>query len=86
MNGRRRIGVLPAGAALLWPVLAGCANPTFDEDAGTAVEQNKTAHIVHPEPAPVDLPELDGARAAIAIDRYKRGQVIRPRRDAIVIE
>ncbi len=77
MKKPQRYTMLLAGA-FLWPVLAGCANTTFDEAFGDAIEQNKAVHIVNPEPAAVDVPDLDGARAALAIRRYERGQVIPP--------
>jgi len=85
MNTPQRYTML-LGGAFLWPVLAGCANTTFDESFGNAIEQNKAAHIVNPEPAAVDVPELEGARAALAIQRYKRGQVIQPGAEAIAVE
>ena len=47
---------------------------------GNAVAQNQAAHIIDPEPAEVGVPpDFDGRRAALAISRYQRGQVIRPR-------
>ncbi len=82
MNKPQRYTLL-RGAAVLWPVLAGCTNTTFDEAFGDAIEQNKAAHIVNPEPAAVDVPELEGARAALAIGRYKRGHVIQPAAESI---
>ncbi len=85
MNKPQRYTML-FGAAFLWPALAGCTNTTFDESFGDAIEQNKAAHIVNPEPAAVDVPELEGARAALAIRRYKRGQVIRPVAEEITVE
>jgi hypothetical protein len=74
------------GAAFLWPALAGCANTTFDEAFGDAIEQNKAAHIVNPEPAAIDVPDLEGARAALALRRYKRGQVIQPGAETISVD
>ncbi len=85
MNKPQRIAIL-FGGAFLWPVLAGCANPTFDEAFGDAIEQNKAAHIVNPEPAAVDVPDLEGARAALALRRYKRGQVIQPGAESIAVD
>ncbi len=85
MNKPQRYTIL-FGGALLWPILAGCANTTFDEAFGNAVEQNKAAHIVNPEPAAVDVPDLEGARAALAVQRYKRGQVIRPGAETISLD
>ncbi len=82
MNKPQRFTII-FGGALLWPILAGCSNPTFDEAFGNAIEQNKAAHIVNPEPAAVDVPELEGARAALAIQRYKRGQVIQPAAESL---
>ncbi len=85
MNKPQRYTMLLAGA-FLWPVLAGCANTTFDEAFGDTIEQNKAVHIVNPEPAAVDVPDLEGARAALAIQRYKRGQVIPPGAEAITAQ
>ncbi len=85
MNKPQRYTLL-LGAAFLWPVLAGCANTTFDEAFGDAVEQNKAAHIVNPEPAAIDVPDLEGARAALGVQRYKRGQVIRPGAESISVD
>ena len=85
MNKPQRYTML-LGAAFLWPALAGCANTTFDEAFGDAVEQNKAAHIVNPEPAAVDVPDLEGARAALALRRYKRGQVIQPGAESIEVD
>ncbi len=85
MNKPQRYTML-LGAAFLWPALAGCANTTFDEAFGDAVEQNKAVHIVNPEPAAVDVPDLEGARAALALRRYKRGQVIQPGAESIAVD
>ena len=85
MNKPQRFTII-FGGALLWPILAGCSNPTFDEAFGNAIEQNKAAHIVNPEPAAVDVPELAGTRAALALQRYKRGQVIPPGAEAISVD
>ena len=85
MNKPQRYTML-LGAAFLWPALAGCANTTFDEAFGDAVEQNKAAHIVNPEPAAIDVPDLEGARAALGVQRYKRGQVIRPGAESISVD
>ncbi len=85
MNKPQRYTML-LGAAFIWPALAGCANTTFDEAFGDAVEQNKAVHIVNPEPAAVDVPDLEGRRAALALRRYKRGQVIQPGAESIAVD
>ncbi len=85
MNKPQRYTLL-LGAAFLWPVLAGCTNTTFDEAFGDALEQNKAAHIVNPEPMAIDVPDLEGARAALALRRYKRGQVIQPGAESIEVD
>ena len=86
MNKPQRYTML-LGAAFLWPALAGCTNTTFDESFGDAIEQNKAAHIVNPDPVvAVDVPDLEGARAALALRRYKRGQVIRPGAETISVD
>ena len=42
-------------AACLTGLLAGCNNPTFDAELGSAVEQNKAAHIVNAQPAASEI-------------------------------
>jgi hypothetical protein len=82
MSGRRRIANSLL-AALLLAVLAGCSTATFDAAFGGAVEQNRSAHRVDPTPAPVDRIDHDGARAALAIDRYKAARVTPPAAEAV---
>jgi hypothetical protein len=82
MSVRRRIaGRLPG--ILVVALLAGCATPTVEPDLGHAVKRNRAAHLVNTAPAPLDLIGQDGARAALAIERYKAGQVIPPAAEAI---
>jgi type IV pilus biogenesis protein CpaD/CtpE len=48
-------------------------------DAGQAVRQNITAQIANPKaPQGVEPQALNGERAALAIDRYAKGQTIPP--------
>ena len=63
--------------------LAGCQthprlplNPSF----GNTVRHNMAVHIVNPRPAmaATEATDMDGQRAAGAIDRYHTGQVIQP--------
>ena len=50
-------------------------NPAF----GNATEQNFAAQVINPDPAPIiQPPDFDGQRNALAVERYKRGQVIAP--------
>jgi len=74
-------GLLLAGAAL-----AAC-DPSVYQDSrtqfvgyGDAVRQNNAIMIIDPQPASaanVDL-DFDGRKDAIAIERYRTGQVIPP--------
>ena len=46
-------------------------------DFGNSVRHNMALQIINPEPAEAGLPapDLDGARAAGAMERYKAGEV-----------
>jgi hypothetical protein len=75
-------GLLLAGAAL-----AAC-DPSVYQDSreqfvgyGDSVRQNSAVMIINPQPASagnVDL-DFDGRKDAIAIERYRTGQVIPPK-------
>ncbi len=63
--------------------LAGCQtqprlvnHPSF----GNSVRHNMAVHIVNPRPAmaATEVTEMEGNRAAGAIGRYERGEVIQP--------
>ncbi len=73
-------------AACLTGLLAGCNNPTFDAELGSAVEQNKAAHIVNAQPAPVITPDLVGTRSAKGINAYKQGREKRPGAETISVQ
>jgi hypothetical protein len=58
-----------------------CMAPeTMHESFGNATAQYKALHIIDPVPADANLPapDMDGLRAAGAMDRYTKGQVIAP--------
>lgn len=79
---RRSLRLLASLGALL--LLAGCyhmAPGPYAPDFGEAVRHNMDMHIVDPEAglAEVEAPELDGARGALAIGRYRADQVKEPR-------
>jgi hypothetical protein len=81
MNSMKTLGLV-GGLAL---AAAGCAAPeTLHSSFGNAVAQNKALHIIDPVPADPNLPapDLNGARAALAMDRYLKGQVIAPEKMA----
>lgn len=68
--------LLPGLAAL---VLAACTPPgPLDPDFGNAVRQNMVVQMVDPAAAYPAEVETSGARAAAAIDRYERGEAVRP--------
>ena len=57
--------------------LISCASPTnLSPDFGNAVASNKAMHIINPGPADAALeaPAMEGKRAALAIDRYVKGE------------
>ena len=61
--------------------LAGCSNADpLGADFGNAVEHNKAMHIINPSPvyAAPEAPDLNGRRAAGAMQRYEEGTVIQP--------
>jgi type IV pilus biogenesis protein CpaD/CtpE len=64
--------------------LAGCAyqdSTTEYPGFGDAVRQNNAVMIIDPNPAGAQVTDIDmdGARAGLAIDRYRAGKVIPPK-------
>lgn len=58
-------------------IIISCTNtPDLSSDFGDAVASNKAMHIINPGPADAALeaPEMEGKRAALALDRYVRGE------------
>ena len=77
----KTITILLATAGAI--ALAGCQteprlvnHPSF----GNSVRHNMAVHIINPRPAmaATEATDLDGKRAAGAIGRYERGEVIQP--------
>lgn len=72
--------VLTAAAGLA--ALAACETydpPTSAVTFGEAVQRNVAVQLVNPEaPADLDPAAFDGDRAALAIGRYKAGEVKEP--------
>jgi hypothetical protein len=65
--------LLPAAALL---ALSACAQPEhLGADFGNAVEQNMSMHIINPSPVYIapEVPDMEGNRAAGALDRYQAG-------------
>lgn len=61
--------------------LAGCANDQpINSDFGNSVQHNMAMHIINPAPnyAGSVVAPTDGRRAALAIERYQKGDVIAP--------
>jgi len=75
-----KILAIVAGAA----GLAGCASQDSNTEYpgfGDAVRQNNAVMIIDPNPAGAQVTDIDmdGARAGLAIDRYRTGKVIPPK-------
>ena len=70
--------VLPVAAAL---ATVGCESKEhLSSNFGNSVNHNMSLHIVNPDPvymAP-EIPDLNGVRAAGAVERYETGTVIDP--------
>ncbi|MFC3069160.1 hypothetical protein [Phenylobacterium soli] len=70
-----------AGLALCAAGLSACTTPrtTLSEDFGRALHEDLLAQIADPDATPVGPPPpSDGARAALAQERYRTGKVIKP--------
>lgn len=77
---RLRRPALAAGA-LCAAALGACTTPqtTLSSDFGRALHEDLLAQIADPDAAPVGPPPpADGARAALAQERYRTGKVIKP--------
>jgi hypothetical protein len=63
-------------------LLAACASEpiqTIDPTLGQSVRHNMAAHIIDlPTPLSEAIPEIPGPRSGLAIDRYMKGEVIKP--------
>ena len=74
--------LLIALAALGASTLAGCdyeRNDTFGPGFGNAIQNNRAAQIINPNPpAATQAPNLDGSLAVDAVDRYRTGRVRQP--------
>ena len=66
--------------AILALALAGCANKPahLGSDFGLAVNQNVVAQIADPDARYPQEVVSDGARAALAMERYRTGKTIPP--------
>lgn len=67
-------------------VVAGCGSNYEDSQYrypgfGNATAQNRSVHIVDTSPASAEdtVINMDGARAALAIERYRTGEAIQPK-------
>ncbi len=63
--------------------LAGCQTQprlVTPPSCGNSVRHNLAVHIINPRPAmaATEATDMDGQRAAGAIGRYERGEVLRP--------
>jgi len=63
-------------------LLAACTSEpmqTIDPTLGQSVRHNMAAHIIDlPTPLSDTIPEMPGPRSGLAIDRYMKGEVIKP--------
>jgi type IV pilus biogenesis protein CpaD/CtpE len=78
-----RYALLTIGLSALG--LAGCVQGnTVDPDFGVALRQNIAAQIADPAPRYVNAEPAasDGARTALAQQRYQKGTVIQPQAEA----
>ncbi len=82
MSIRKTVSAIAAVAAMAVVLVACAPQQHLSPDFGDAVRQNMAVHIIDPRPMPVDEAgsALDGRRAAGAVDRYQRGQIIEPER------
>jgi len=73
-----RLALLGAGLGLS---LGACSDRLIEAPPlGNAVQQNMSAQIVNPKPVATDVaPEMNGERDALALTRYEKGKVIKPR-------
>ncbi len=66
-------------AAAMAIVVGGCepAPPALSPLFGGAVIHNMAVHVIPPDPAaPVAPPAMDGNRAALRMEQYRKGQVV----------
>jgi type IV pilus biogenesis protein CpaD/CtpE len=78
-----RYALLTIGLSALG--LAGCVQATTpDPGFGVALRQNIAAQIADPAPRydRTNPPASDGARTALAQERYEKGQVIQPQAES----
>jgi hypothetical protein len=75
----RRLAIIGALAAC-GAGLAGCVVPQkqLSADFGRALHENLVAQIADPDAAYGPPPPTDGARAQLAMERYRTGKVIQP--------
>jgi len=83
MNSNVRI----LSAVALLAALSACGGPQYLRPGlGDAVQRNMASHIVDPEPDKETTPApMEGSRAALAVERYKAGKVIKPKSVKITI-
>lgn len=69
--------------AVALPLVAACGTPAYEPlspDFGNAVHHNMAQHIINPDPPVLadGTPSGNGARAAMAFNRYEAGRVAKP--------
>ena len=70
--------ILLGGAVGLLMAVTGCATEPLSPSFGVALRQDLVAQIADPDARYGAAPDADGARTALAQDRYRTGKVIEP--------
>ena len=70
--------ILLGGAVGVLSVMTGCASEPLSPSFGVALKQDLVAQIADPDVRYGAAPDADGARTALAQDRYRTGKVIEP--------
>ena len=70
--------ILLGGAIGVLAVMTGCASEPLSPSFGVALKQDLVAQIADPDVRYGAAPDADGARTALAQDRYRTGKVIEP--------
>jgi hypothetical protein len=79
MRAAARQKLIVAGASVAGLLsLAACATEPLSPDFGVALKQDLVAQIADPDARYGVPPDADGARTALAQDRYRTGKVIEP--------
>lgn len=78
LTATSRRWILLGGSVGVLFVMTGCASQPLSPSFGVALKQNLVAQIADPDVRYGAAPDADGARTALAQDRYRTGKVIAP--------